>query len=61
MSGKTAFELHQSYGLPIDLILEITLDEDILVDLRKYKEEEYKHKMISRASSEKKFGGHGIT
>ncbi|MBI2450833.1 MAG: alanine--tRNA ligase [Parcubacteria group bacterium] len=63
--GQDAFDLHQTYGFPLELIKELLnerfyqFDED---EFKKKIEEEFKkHQEISRAGVEKKFGGHGLS
>lgn len=60
-SGKKAFMLYESYGLPFDLLKEL-VPEKIYTTIRKEEFDEAfkKHQDVSRARSEKKFGGHGL-
>ena len=65
ISGKDVFDLYQTYGLPEEVI-----EEELAVRYGyTYNKEEFKqvfleatqkHKEISRAGIEKKFGGHGL-
>ena len=59
LSGKTAFNLYQSYGFPLELTKELATEEGLRVDEVDYKKEFKKHQEISRAGAEKKFGGLG--
>jgi len=60
ISGKDAFDLHQSYGFTIDVLRDLAREGIHKIDERGFEEEFRKHKEISRAGSEKKFGGHGL-
>jgi len=60
ISGETAFYLYESYGFPIELLEEMAQEINKTVDRQSYEREFQKHQTISRASQEKKFGGHGI-
>jgi alanyl-tRNA synthetase len=59
IDGKTAFDLFQSYGFPIEITLETLLEKNIKFDKNKLTEEFHeelnKHKEVSRKSAEKKF------
>jgi alanyl-tRNA synthetase len=55
LSGKDAFLLYQSYGFPLEMILEIAKEKRIEVDVKAYKEEERKHQELSRTATEGKF------
>lgn len=57
--GKVAFDLYQSYGFPLELTKEMAKEEGFFVDEREFQKEFEKHKKISRAGVEKKFGGIG--
>ncbi len=57
ISGKTAFLLYQSYGFPIEIILEMAHENDLVVNTEEYKEEYEKHQELSRIGAEKKFKG----
>jgi len=60
ISGKEAFDLFQSYGFPLELTKEISKEKGFEVDEAGFKEAFEKHREISRAGAEKKFGGVGI-
>jgi alanyl-tRNA synthetase len=60
ISGEDAFHLYDTYGFPIELTQELAKEKDIKVDYDGFKEAFEKHKEISRAGVEKKFGGHGL-
>ncbi len=56
ISGKEAFRLFASYGLPIDFI-----KEKVSVDEAEFETEFSRHQEVSRAGVENKFGGHGLS
>lgn len=56
-SGKDAFMLFSSFGLPIDMITDLAPEKGLSVDTASFDEELRKHHEISRAGSEKKFKG----
>ncbi len=62
--GKTAFLLFQSYGFPIEMVMEIAHESDLIVDIEEYRKEYENHQELSRVGAEKKFTGgladHGI-
>ena len=60
IDGEEAFDLYQSYGLPLELTRELTREEGFEIDEKNFQEKFKKHQEISRAGVEKKFGGHGI-
>jgi alanyl-tRNA synthetase len=59
ISGKEAFGLFQSYGLPIELIEELAKERGFKVDKLGFYQAQKEHQEISRAGAEKKFGGIG--
>jgi len=62
--GKTAFLLFQSFGFPIEMIMELAHESDLIVDTEAYKKEYEKHQETSRVGAEHKFKGglsdHGV-
>jgi len=58
--ARDAFNLHQTYGFRIELMIDLAKDSGHTVDEKGFWEEYKKHQEISRAGSEKKFGGHGL-
>jgi alanyl-tRNA synthetase len=60
ISGQEAFLLQQSYGFPIELIRELNKKFGKEVDEVDFAKEVQRHKELSRAGAEKKFGGHGL-
>lgn len=59
ISAKQAFDLYQTYGLPIEIIHEESQMRNIVLDLNGLKDEIAKHQEISRAGATNLFGGHG--
>ncbi|MFA7216668.1 MAG: alanine--tRNA ligase [Candidatus Paceibacterota bacterium] len=63
ISGKTAFDLLQNHGIPLELTIEIAKENNLEVDINSFKAEMKKHQELSRAGAEQKFkgglGGHG--
>ena len=60
ISGKDAFTLFTSHGLPIDIIVELAqenLSKGLFVDMEEFEREFKKHQEISRIGTEKKFKG----
>lgn len=57
ISGKDAFNLFSSHGLPIDIIIEIATEAGKNVDRASFEEHFKGHQDISRSGSEKKFKG----
>src|SRR3989344_2304317 len=60
ISATEAFYLYESFGLPWELLLELVPDKVKDVSKRDFDAAFRKHQEISRAGSEKKFGGHGL-
>lgn len=61
ITGKDAFYLYESFGLPFELTRELAPPE-LTENLSKadFDRERERHREISRAGLEKKFGGHGL-
>lgn len=57
ISGFEAFKLFSSYGLPIDMTVELAKENGLEVDLKSFEEEMKKHQELSRAGAEQKFKG----
>jgi alanyl-tRNA synthetase len=57
ISGKDAFLLFSSYGLPIDVTKELASEKGITVDGTGFEAEFKKHQELSRAGAEQKFKG----
>lgn len=62
ITGEVAFDLYQSYGLPIELTVELAHERGLPVDLEGYRQRLEEHEEKSRAGAEAKFkGGLGDT
>jgi len=59
ISGIDAFHLFDTYGFPLELTEELSQERKINVDIKGFQESFEKHREISRAGAEKKFGGVG--
>lgn len=59
ISGTEAFHLFDTFGFPLELTLELAKEKKIKVDIKGFNLAFEKHKEISRAGAEKKFGGVG--
>lgn len=57
ISGKAAFDLYQTYGFPIELIIEEAGARGIKVNSKGFEQEMIKHQSLSRAGAEQKFKG----
>ncbi len=59
LSGLEAFHLFDTYGFPLEMTQELAKEKNIKVDLKGFQEAFERHRQISRAGAEKKFGGIG--
>ncbi|MCJ7804341.1 alanine--tRNA ligase-related protein, partial [Patescibacteria group bacterium] len=57
ISGKEAFDLYQTFGFPIEMIIELAQEKRLLIDPEVCKEEVRKHQELSRANLKRKFAG----
>jgi len=57
--GEEAFHLFDTYGFPLELTEELAKEKGLKVDIKGFEESFKKHREISRAGVEKKFGGIG--
>ncbi len=57
ISGRSAFKLYESYGLPIEMIEEMAFEEGLKVDKNEFEKAFQKHQLLSRKGAEKKFKG----
>jgi alanyl-tRNA synthetase len=57
ISAKEAFLLFSSYGLPIDITLDLAKGKNVAVDVAGFEKELERHKEVSRVGMEKKFKG----
>lgn len=60
ISGSDAFNLLATHGFPLELTEELAGREGKIVDRGAFAQEVKRHKELSRAGSEAKFGGHGL-
>lgn len=60
ISSMVIFDLYQTDGFPPELTAELAAERGYTTDLTGLEGERKKHEEISRASQEKKFGGHGL-
>ncbi len=61
VSGVDAFTLFATHGFPLEMTQDLAEDRGFSVDRDGFTQELEKHRTVSRAGVEKKFGGHGIT
>jgi len=59
IEGEAAFHLFDTYGFPLELTLELAREKNLKVDVKGFEEAFKRHREISRAGVEKKFGGIG--
>ena len=60
IASADAFYLYETFGLPFELIKELSPKASEGLKLEDFEKEFKKHQDISRAGAEKKFGGHGL-
>lgn len=56
INGKDAFLLYQSFGFPIEIIVELGEENNIPIDVEGFYAEFEKHQKVSRAGADKRFG-----
>jgi len=59
IKGDEAFHLYDTYGFPLELTEELAKEKGLKVDVKGFEESFKKHREISRAGAEAKFGGGG--
>lgn len=59
IKGESAFHLFDTYGFPLELTVELAKERNLKVDKRGFEKAFEKHRELSRAGAEKKFGGGG--
>ena len=59
IKGEDAFHLFDTYGFPLELTIELAQERNLKVDKKEFENALEKHRQISRAGVEKKFGGIG--
>jgi alanyl-tRNA synthetase len=52
VSGKDAFTLHSTYGIPVEVTESLAIDHDLRVDLEGFNAERKKHGEVSRGTTE---------
>ncbi len=57
IDGKTAFNLYQSYGFPLEITEELAFEKGLRLDKKGFKEEKRRHQEKSRTASAGKFKG----
>lgn len=60
VDAQSAFRIYETFGLPYEIIKEISDEKAIGLERKNFDKEFEKHQEISRAGIEKKFGGHGL-
>jgi len=59
VTGLDVFRLFDTYGFPLELTQELAMEKGLEIDKKAFQQAFKKHKEISRAGAEKKFGGIG--
>jgi len=57
LTGRQAFDLFQSFGFPIEMIIELAQEKRLFVDLEDFRRELKHHQDISRVGAGEKFAG----
>ena len=57
IDGKTAFDLYQNYGFPLEITTEILSQMNLKIDTKEFEAEFEKHKKLSRSASSGMFKG----
>ncbi|HDZ85788.1 MAG TPA: hypothetical protein ENH35_04570 [Candidatus Moranbacteria bacterium] len=57
VTGHEAFDLYQTYGFPIEMIVELAQEQKLFVDIEDFDKESKKHQDLSRTASVGKFKG----
>ena len=60
VDAAAAFKMFESYGLPLELSQEFAGEKASGVTKEDFEKEMERHKEVSRAGKERKFGGHGL-
>ncbi|OHB22479.1 MAG: hypothetical protein A2939_02880 [Parcubacteria group bacterium RIFCSPLOWO2_01_FULL_48_18] len=60
VDGKSAFRLYETFGIPYEIIKELSDDKGKNLRREDFDKEFKRHQEISRAGQERKFGGHGL-
>ncbi len=59
LSGKEVFQLFDTYGFPLELTEELAMEKGLKIDKKGFEKAFKKHREVSRAGMESKFGGIG--
>jgi len=57
ITGEKAFYLYQSFGFPLEMIIELAKEKDLIVDVEGFNKELEKHQELSRTASAGMFKG----
>ena len=57
ITGDEAFNLYQTYGFPIEMIMEMAQEKKMFVDIRGFRDEAKRHQDLSRTASKGMFKG----
>jgi len=57
ISGKEAFDLYQTHGLPLEITVQLADEKGVAVDVPAFEDEMQKHKDRSQSAGEKQFKG----
>ncbi|MFH1426926.1 MAG: alanine--tRNA ligase-related protein [Patescibacteria group bacterium] len=57
ISGKEAFNLYQTYGFPIEMIVDLVQEKNLFVDIEGFRKDFVEHQKLSRTASVGKFKG----
>ncbi len=57
INGKTAFDLYQTYGFPLEMTVELAKEKGLRVDVEEFNKELEKHQELSRTASAGMFKG----
>jgi alanyl-tRNA synthetase len=57
ISGKEAFDLYQTHGLPLEITVQLADEKGVAVDVPAFEDEMQKHKERSQSAGEKQFKG----
>ncbi len=57
ITGKEAFYLYSTYGIPVELIKELAEEKGFVLNQEEFEKEIKKHQELSQAGSEQKFSG----
>ncbi len=60
IGGQEAFNLFSTYGLPLEMIKDLSDKKGLKIDKKGFEKAYQKHQKLSRVGAEKKFGGHGL-